>query len=111
LNEKLKFSDLHPERAFPWHELVCVLPHLSREGWEKRMRFESRSPLLIEAPRELIIGDQWKPLNTLSRVELPEQPSEATSEKDTKSNTQEIPELQKSKVFLPKYKITVNYQG
>ena len=110
LDDKVKFSDLHTANAFPWHELVCVLPYLSEAEWKKRILFEDHTS--IEAPTTLHITDEWKSLDTSFPTIFPDQESIAgyTSKnpdlflKDTEPEESPL-------VFLPKYKIVVNAIG
>jgi len=109
LDDKVKFSDLHTANAFPWHELVCVLPYLSKKDWEKRMLFEQQTAVDIQTTTTLQITDEWRPLDTSF-------PLIVSDEEKTAGNIIMEPNYSLLKgepeeilrIFLPKYKIVVN---
>jgi hypothetical protein len=50
LDDKIRFSDLHAGKAFPWHELVCMLPTLSKEEMNRKLFIDEESHLDIDNP-------------------------------------------------------------
>lgn len=109
LFSNVKFSDLHTDRAFPWHELVCILPFLSRRNMERRLRFDRQSPLLLAPAKALIVSSQWKPLDTSFPAKISEEFTDAVYYHDF-NGTVEFQEEKEDepRIFLPKYKITVD---
>lgn len=108
LDDKVKFSDLHTLNAFPWHELVCVLPYLSRAEWEKRMLFEGQTPIAIEAPSRLVVPEQWTPLDVAFPVIVPDQEEMVRhTMTDSENGLQKAETIKSPAIFLPKYKIVI----
>jgi hypothetical protein len=109
LDDKVKFSDLHTKNAFPWHELVCVLPYLSRADWEKRMLFEEQNSMIVEPSRTLQVSEIWKPLDTSFPVIIADE--ERRVQYDTKGfddDSQGPSKDKRPRLFLPKYKFVIN---
>jgi len=112
LDDKVKFSDLHTAYAFPWHELVCVLPYLSEAEWKKRMLFEEQTSIVVDTPATLHITDEWKLLDPSFPTIIPEQEKIAGHfAKDSDFSLQKTEPEESPRVFQPKYKIVVNASG
>lgn len=99
LSSNVKFSDLHPSAAFPWHELVCDLPSLSEDEFCKKLMLEQDSYLVSDKSFGLKGADQWKKLDISDHAVVL---SDEMSGRHLQSD-EDIP-----KVFSPKFKIVVN---
>jgi hypothetical protein len=63
LSDKVKFSDLHPIPAFPWHELVCKIPGLTADDYLEKLSLSKKTgPSEKFDKRE--IEDKWLPIET-----------------------------------------------
>jgi len=79
LSDKVKFSDLFL-KAFPWHELVCTFPTLSRKGVEERLLIDvKKDNPTIRTKDQMPSLDKWQNLdNTLPAVFPEEKASDVT---------------------------------
>ena len=101
LDDKVKFSDLHLQPAFPWHELICWMPGLDTNDYLDKLLIKDQRFIKSISSKPLPLEDKW--LN----LQFPQR--EVRSFSDASKSVDLVNSESDSNAFFnPRYKISVN---
>lgn len=123
LGDKVKFSDLHIEKAIPWHELICTFPKLSKNDIKKKLllKDDEDTPKQLST-KQLPSFENWEKVNTILPTIFPEDQNDVVHEREEIYITRyELIDIENSdlnlqnkddedeilRVFNPKFQIVV----
>lgn len=109
LDEKTKFSQLHPSAAFPWHELVCSFINLTKDEILKKLSIETGGEIRTHRPAELM-GNGWTEIELIPDTpNIEEQKGILITERSFDLEQYDNNKIQEQPpVFSPKFKIVIN---
>lgn len=101
LDDKVKFSDLHLQPAFPWHDLICWMPGLDTDDYLSKLLIKDQKVIKSISSKPLPSEDKW--INMIS----------SQQELSISNNTAKYVDSVNSEsdfntFFNPKYRISVN---
>lgn len=102
LRNDVKFTDLHPEFAFPWEDLVCTLPLYSKARFLDKVGLPNDYDLNELDISEFIPGKAWANIKQASDIQERISPKGRARER----NVEQVKESY-DEDFNPKYLITV----